>query len=95
MLSVETQYRMRDFFKGVAEYELQVERQRQHLATIPDFEPFASFQRVNRKGDGKITQLEIYSFLKDNDVNYITLSDCAFIVKYFDTDNDSFLNYTE
>ena len=64
MLGLETQYMMRDFFKAVAEEELQVERQRQLVASLSDFEPFAAFQRVNRKGDHKVNALEIYSFLK-------------------------------
>jgi hypothetical protein len=48
----------------VAEEELQVERQRQYLAKLSDFEPYAAFQRVNRSGDGKVTASEIYSFLR-------------------------------
>jgi hypothetical protein len=64
MLGLETQYKLREFFQAIAEEELQVERQRQLLARLPEFEPFATFQRVNRKGDHKISALEIYSFLK-------------------------------
>ena len=64
MLGIETQYKLKEFFQAVAESELQVERQRQLLATIPDFEPYAAFQRVNRNGDEVVTALEIYSFLK-------------------------------
>ena len=48
----------------VAENELIVERQRELLATLKDFEPFAAFSRINRNGDSKVTALEIYSFLR-------------------------------
>ncbi len=95
MLGIETQYKLRDFFKAVAEEELIVERQRQHLAAVSDFEPYAAFKRVNRSGDEKVTALEIYYFLRDNGVNYCTLVDCGFLLKYFDTDMDGALNYTE
>lgn len=43
MLSIDTQYQLREFFKAVAEEEQVVERQRQVLATVPDFEPYAAF----------------------------------------------------
>ena len=65
------------------------------LAALPDYEPFAAFQRVNRKQDGRVTPLEIYSFLRDNGVTYITLRDCYFILKYFDTNGDKTLSYSE
>jgi len=64
MLSIDTQYKLREFFQAVAEEELIIERQRELLANLSDFEPYAAFQRINRKCDNKITALEIYSFLK-------------------------------
>lgn len=64
MLGIDTQYKLKEFFQTVADSELQVERQRQVLATVQDFEPYAAFQRVNRNGDEIVTALEIYSFLK-------------------------------
>lgn len=64
MLGIDTQYKLKEFFQTIAEQELSVERQRQLLATLPDFEPYAAFQRVNRNGDDIITALEIYSFLR-------------------------------
>jgi len=64
MLGIDTQYKLKEFFQTIAEQELAVERQRQLLATLPDFEPYAAFQRVNRNGDDIITALEIYSYLR-------------------------------
>jgi hypothetical protein len=64
MLGIDTQYKLKEFFQTVAEAELQVERQRQLLATLADFEPYAAFQRVNRNGDDIITALEVYTFLR-------------------------------
>lgn len=43
MLGVETSYKLKDFFVTVAEQELAVERQRQHLAQQIDFEPYSAF----------------------------------------------------
>jgi hypothetical protein len=64
MLGIESQYRLKDFLKAVAHKELQIEDQRQRLATEPDFEPYAAFCRVNRKGDKRITAAEIIDFLR-------------------------------
>ena len=64
MLGIESQYRLKEFFQAVADSELQVERQRQLLATLSDFEPFAAFQRVNRNGDDIVTALELLNFLR-------------------------------
>lgn len=48
MLGIESQHKLAEFFRTVAENELIVERQRETLATLKDFEPFAAFQRLNR-----------------------------------------------
>ncbi len=64
MLGIDSQYKLKEFFQTVAEQELAVERQRQLLATLPDFEPYAAFQRINRNGDDIVTALEVYSFLR-------------------------------
>ena len=79
----------------VAQEELVVERQRQQLALEKDFEPYAAFKRVNRNNDDKVTAIEIYQFLKDNHVSYVSVKDCSLLLKYFDTDMDGALNYTE
>lgn len=54
MLGLESQYRLKDFFRAVADKELQIESERQALANIPEFEPYAAFCRVNRHGDKRI-----------------------------------------
>lgn len=59
MLGLDTQYHLRDFFRTIAERELEIERQRQILGEICDFEPYAAFCRVNRHEDKRITADEI------------------------------------
>lgn len=63
-IGIETQYQLRDYFKEMADLELTTERQRETLAKNNEFEPYAAYQRVNRKGDGRLSALEVYSFLK-------------------------------
>ena len=55
---------MRDLLRNIAERELDIERNRQILGEILEFEPYAAFCRVNRHEDKKITADEIYSFLQ-------------------------------
>ena len=63
MLGLDTQYSLRDYLKEIAEKELEIERQRQILGEIQDFEPYAAFCRLNRHDDKRITADEIYAFL--------------------------------
>ena len=48
------------FSKG----EWSIERQRQKLASLKKFEPFAAFKRIDRDNDGKINSIEIVRFLR-------------------------------
>ena len=50
--------------KTIADKELEIERQRQILGDIQDFEPYAAFCRVNRHDDKRITADEIFNFLR-------------------------------
>lgn len=37
----------------------------------------------------------LHSFLCSNDVSHLSVRDCQYLIKYFDIDRDSGLNYTE
>ncbi len=95
MIGVETQYKLKDFFQSAAEQEILVERTRQSLARHPDFEPFSVFTRFDRNANGRVSSLEIYHFLRDNNVNYISMNDIDLLVSYFDSDRDNILTYNE
>ena len=62
-----------------------VENQRQKLASLPEFEPFSAFQRMDRDQDCIITSVDILNFLRQNQIEEINESDCYSIVKYFDS----------
>jgi hypothetical protein len=64
MIGIETQYKLKEFFQTQAEQEILVERQRQSLARHPDFEPFATFTRLDRDANSRINSYEIYNFLR-------------------------------
>ena len=48
MLGIESQYRLRDLFRTIAQLELDIDNQRQRLGAIEIFEPYTYFCRVNR-----------------------------------------------
>ena len=74
----------------------QIERLRQELAQIRDFDPRVLFERIDeRNKDSKITPKELLDFLQDNYMKHITLEDCQEIVKEFDSSLDGCLNYDE
>lgn len=64
MIGVDTQLKLRDFFQTVAEQEIIVERARQSLARHPDFEPFATFTRVDRDARSRVFSIDISRFLQ-------------------------------
>jgi len=59
MLSVETQYNLREFFQTLGDYELSIEQLRQVLASNLDFEPYACFLRLDRSMNKSIGPEEI------------------------------------
>jgi len=60
MLGLDTQHHLLNFFKTVSERELEIERQRQILGEVQEFQPYGAFCRVNRHQDKRVTAEEIY-----------------------------------
>lgn len=63
-----------------------IENQRQILCSLPEFEPHAAFQRLDRDQDNQITSVELLKFLRSNNVDEATENDCAQLVVYFGAD---------
>lgn len=60
-----------------------VESQRQKLSQLPEFEPHAAFQRIDRNSDGYISSVEMLQYLRDNEVEDASEQDCYLVIKYF------------
>jgi hypothetical protein len=52
-----------NFFRNLADLELSVEKARQDLANLYDFEPYAAFCRVDGDGNKLIYTYDIYKYL--------------------------------
>ena len=95
MLSADTQNKLKEFLMATANGELAVEKRRQSLALLPDFEPYSSFVRIDRNGDNIVDSGDVAHFLSENQRTQYSQQDCQLLVKYFDIDQDGGLNYTE
>ena len=84
----------KSLFVAIADHELAIEKQRQYLARLEEFEPYATFIRLDRKNNGYLTANEIFQFLQDNGLE-ASMEECTYLVKFFDTDEDGALNYTD
>jgi Ca2+-binding EF-hand superfamily protein len=86
---------MKDLFLCLAQEELAIEKLRQMLATIRDFEPYAAFKRIDRDNTGFITTKKLSQFVRENGFREFTKEDFVFMIRYFDQDNDMKLNFHE
>ena len=55
MISYDTKLKLKELFLCLAEEEIAMEKLRQILSSIKDFEPYAAFKRIDREGTGFIT----------------------------------------
>jgi Ca2+-binding EF-hand superfamily protein len=65
-LSSITKSKLGELLLTVADQELMIERHRQSLAVLPDFEPYAAFTRVDRERKEYITARDIVTFIRGN-----------------------------
>ena len=52
MISYDTKLKIKELFLCLGEEELAIEKLRQMLAAIKDFEPYAAFKRIDRERTG-------------------------------------------
>lgn len=95
MLGLEAQRRLKNFFSAVADGERDLEAARCRLCSIPDFAPRAAFSRVDRDASGRISNLEICNFLRDNGIFHVSESEAYNLVAFFDADGNSRLSFDE
>lgn len=84
MISYDTKLKLKDLFVLFADDELAIEKLRQVLASIKEFEPYAAFKRLDRDDSGYVTAKKIAQFLKENGYREINKEDVLYMVRYFD-----------
>lgn len=63
-ISMETKHILANLLLISGEYEVKLEKYRQKLCQQKEFEPYASFQRIDRFQKGYITPTDLLNFLK-------------------------------
>lgn len=78
----------------ISEFEQEVEKARQMLSSINEFEPYSVFQRIDKYKKGFLSSFEIFDFLMDNNLNF-TQKQCELFIEQYDLDFDNKLSYKE
>lgn len=95
MLGYESERRLQALLRATGEGEQSLENLRQRLCSIPDFSPFSAFQRVDRDAKDYIASHDIVAFLRHNNVYGITESESYRLIKFFDSDEDGRLTFSD
>ena len=63
MFGHESKLKVKEILLYHADQEIAIEKLRQILAAMRDFEPYTAFKRIDREGQGKISAYDINNFL--------------------------------
>ena len=93
MFGYDSKLKLKELMLFIADQELAIEKMRQILSAIRDFEPYAAFRRIDRAGSGYIGAKELCQFERENGYREVSPEDFIFFINYFDLDGDAKLNY--
>lgn len=79
----------------ISESECIIETQRQNLGRDPSFSPYSAFCRMDKLAHERVCSHDIAMFLKENGCTGISPSDCAFMLRFFDSDSDGSMSYED
>ena len=65
-LSLASQAKLKSILIAIAEGEKNIEKQRIVVGKNPLFEPYAAFQRIDRRRVGFVTPVDLLEFLRDS-----------------------------
>lgn len=94
MTKYECTKKFAQYLLTIIDGEKSVEYQRQSLGRIPEFEPYAAFQRLDRENKKYISSDDFKFFMKENGIRFSDACLNEFIRQY-DRDNDGVLSYEE
>jgi len=94
MIGLQTEHKLAQLLKSIADGEKEIEVTRQVLAEQPDFEPYTAFKRIDRDANSSVSTWEIIDFLRDNEL-VVLERDIHGLFKVYDNNRDNRLNYSE
>lgn len=93
MFGQESKLKLRDLLLHTADQEIQIEKLRQILCAMREFEPYTAFKRIDRANVGLIDKFQICQFQRENGFRELEPEDFNSMIAYFDLDQDKKLNY--
>ena len=93
MFGHESKLKVKELLVFTAEQEIAIEKLRQILCAMRDFEPYTAFKRIDRNNTGFISCNAFCQFQRENGFRELEPEDFQGIVRYFDLDGDKKLNY--
>ena len=84
-----------DFLLNLARAEKKIELLRERLSELEDFEPYASFRRIDRDCKNFITEDDLKQFLQDNEIFFDEETIRNTFLQHYDYDSDGRLCYAE
>lgn len=94
MLSSETEDKLVNLILTIAQLEKSLENIRQVLSELPEYEPYAAFQRLDREKKKYITATDINKFLAENEMTF-TDKQVSYIIKQYSGKGGDSLTYKE
>ena len=88
VFSHESKLKVKDVLVYYADQEIAIERCRQVLAAMIDFEPYTAFKRIDRPDTGYIDSASLAQFLRENGYRELEPADFKQMVKYFGVDGE-------
>lgn len=85
--------KLRDILVYTADKEIAIEKLRQSLCQLREFEPYAAFKRIDRRNIGLLDKNQLCQFQRENGFRELEPNDFNAFIKYFDLDQDKKLNY--
>ena len=94
MCSKETEFECAKLFMNLANFERQVEINRQVINQNEDFDPYQTFCYLDKENKNYIDAINIIDFLNKNQV-YTNQEEINFIILFYDENKDCNLNFPE
>lgn len=78
-----------------AEQEIKIEKMRQILCSMHDFEPYTAFKRLDRYYQSFLDKRSLCKFLQENGFRELEQTDLTLMINYFDQTGSGRLNFTD
>lgn len=86
MFGHESRLKLKEVLCYYAEQEIAIEKIRQIMAAMRDFEPYTAFRRIDRDNKGFVDAVSLTAFQRENGFREMETQDFKSMIAYFDLD---------